>query len=135
MGPNLGPDKPRALKLGNRRFALFDLREAVLSISGVKLLQRAARARDLDACGDLGDLLLGGGPDLGRGFAGRVHGAGRLLISARGNGIGRRKIPSMMSCRVADGSLSSTLGRPLVSPRISGMWVRQQIDLQALWSL
>jgi hypothetical protein len=30
---------------------------------------------------------------------------------------------------------SPTLGRPLVTPRISGMWARQQIDLQTRWSL
>ena len=49
----------------DRRFALFDLRQAVLSILRVPLLEAAAQARNLDACGDLGDLLLGGGPELG----------------------------------------------------------------------
>jgi hypothetical protein len=43
--------------IGDRRFRFCDLRQAVLLVPGVPHLQRAALARGLNACGDLGDLL------------------------------------------------------------------------------
>ena len=97
--------------VAERLLTLRALRQAVLFISGVPVLQPASLPRRLDALGDRVDLAFGHGPDIGGRFVWRVHVPGRLLDQRR-NGIGRlidraiRQTKEKTLPAVAGGSMS-----------------------------